>query len=76
MEIDRYFDALAVASPQSEAAQAIRDRLLRYRKKLFTFVDYDNVPGITTMRKTRSNSLHTTGRGGQALCGSRDSEIT
>src|ERR1022692_5291026 len=42
-DIDRYFEALAGSSPQSEAAQAIRDRLLRYRKKLFTFVDHDDV---------------------------------
>ena len=42
-DIDRYFELVAASSPHSEAAQAIRDRLLRYRKKLFTFVDYDDV---------------------------------
>jgi hypothetical protein len=42
-DVDRYFDALEASSPKSEAAQAIRDRLLRYREKLFTFVDYDDV---------------------------------
>jgi predicted RecB family nuclease len=42
-DINRYFEALAGSSPQSEAAQAIRERLLRYRTKLFTFVDHDDV---------------------------------
>jgi Transposase IS66 family len=42
-DVDRYFDALEASSPKSEAAQAIRDRLLRYREKLFTFLDYDDV---------------------------------
>jgi hypothetical protein len=31
-------------APQSEAAQAIRERLLKYRDKLFTFLRYDGVP--------------------------------
>jgi predicted RecB family nuclease len=42
-DIDSYFEALAGSSPQSEPAQAIRERLLRYRKKLFTFVDHNDV---------------------------------
>jgi predicted RecB family nuclease len=42
-DIRRYFDALDVSSPKSEAARTIRDRLLRYRDKLFTFVNHDNV---------------------------------
>jgi predicted RecB family nuclease len=43
LDVDRYFETLDGSSPQSEAAQAIRDRLLRYREKLFTFIDHDDV---------------------------------
>jgi hypothetical protein len=42
-DIDRYFDGLEASSPKSEAARSIRDRLLRYRDKLFVFVNHDNV---------------------------------
>ena len=41
--VERYFETVIASAPQSEAAQAIRDRLVRYRGKLFTFIDYDDV---------------------------------
>ncbi|MBV8843298.1 MAG: IS66 family transposase [Bryobacterales bacterium] len=43
-DVKAYFQKMAVSSPQSEAAQAIRDRLLRYQDRLFTFLQHDNVP--------------------------------
>jgi len=42
-DVEHYFDGLARSSPQSEPAQAIRERLLRYREKLFSFIDHDDV---------------------------------
>jgi predicted RecB family nuclease len=42
-EVEKYFDALTVNTLESEAARAIRDRLVRYRRKLFTFLEYDDV---------------------------------
>src|SRR5262249_26840394 len=39
----RFFDALAARSFGSEAAEALRARLLRYRGKLFTFLRHDGV---------------------------------
>ncbi len=41
--VEDYFDTLSASSPRSEAAQAIRTRLLRYRDKLFTFLGHDDV---------------------------------
>jgi Transposase IS66 family len=43
-EVQAFFDGLAASCPQSEAAQAIRERLLKYRDKLFTFLRHDGVP--------------------------------
>ena len=42
--MDRYFDVLAARSFRSEAAEALRARLLKYRDKLFTFLQHDGVP--------------------------------
>lgn len=39
-----YFQVLSSSSYQSEAAQALRERLTKYQEKLFTFIDYDGVP--------------------------------
>jgi hypothetical protein len=43
-DVADYFKAVAVMSPQSDAAQALRQRLLKYQSKLFTFMDYDGIP--------------------------------
>jgi hypothetical protein len=40
---DRFFDDLAARSFGSEAAEALRARLLKYRDKLFTFLRHDGV---------------------------------
>jgi hypothetical protein len=40
---DRFFDDLAARSFGSEAAEALRARLLKYRGKLFTFLRHDGV---------------------------------
>jgi predicted RecB family nuclease len=40
---DRFFDDLAARSFRSEAAEALRARLLKYRDKLFTFLRHDGV---------------------------------
>jgi hypothetical protein len=42
--VAKYFEALAAESFRSEAAEALRARLLKYRDKLFTFLHYDGVP--------------------------------
>jgi hypothetical protein len=39
----RFFDDLAARSFRSEAAEALRARLLKYRDKLFTFLRHDGV---------------------------------
>jgi hypothetical protein len=43
-EADQYFELLATHPFRSEAAEALRARLLKYRGKLFTFLRYDGVP--------------------------------
>jgi hypothetical protein len=40
---DRFFDDLAARIFGSEAAEALRTRLLKYRDKLFTFLQHDGV---------------------------------
>jgi predicted RecB family nuclease len=42
--VDCYFKCLAEQSFRSEAAEALRARLLKYRGKLFTFIEHDGVP--------------------------------
>jgi len=43
-EVEEFFRALAGGSLSSEAAEALRMRLIKYRDKLFTFLKYDGVP--------------------------------
>jgi hypothetical protein len=43
-EVAKFFQTLADQSFRSEAAEALRARLIKYRDKLFTFVKYDGVP--------------------------------
>jgi predicted RecB family nuclease len=42
--VDQFFEALAAQSFRSEAAEDLRQRLLKYRDKLFTFIRHDGVP--------------------------------
>jgi predicted RecB family nuclease len=42
--VAQFFDLLAGQSFHSEAAEALRQRLLKNRHKLFTFIQYDGVP--------------------------------
>jgi hypothetical protein len=42
--VARFFESLARQSFRSEAAEALRQRLLKNREKLFTFIQYDGVP--------------------------------
>jgi predicted RecB family nuclease len=42
--VAQYFQTLATRSFRSEAAEALRGRLLKYRDKLFTFLGHDGVP--------------------------------
>jgi hypothetical protein len=42
--IAEFFAGLGSRSLRSETAQSIRERLLRYKDKLFTFVQHDSVP--------------------------------
>lgn len=43
-EIERYFQQLSAQSFRSEAAESLRERLLKCKDKLFTFINYDGVP--------------------------------
>jgi hypothetical protein len=43
-EVESFFRGLSAAAFGSEAAEGLRTRLLKYRDKLFTFLDYDGVP--------------------------------
>jgi uncharacterized protein (TIGR03067 family) len=43
-DVDKYFESLATLTFHSEAAESLRSRLLKYRNKLFTFIQYDDVP--------------------------------
>lgn len=42
--VSDFFERLAKQSFRSEAAEGMRERLLKYEKKLFTFLEYDGVP--------------------------------
>ena len=43
-DVDGFFEGLAGRTFRSEAAEALRSRLLKYRDKLFTFIEHDGVP--------------------------------
>jgi enoyl-CoA hydratase/carnithine racemase len=42
--VAEFFAQIRARNVRSEAAQTIRDRLLKYQDKLFTFIQYDGVP--------------------------------
>jgi predicted RecB family nuclease len=42
--VDQYFQSLAARTCSSEAAEALRERLVKCRDKLFTFIKHDGVP--------------------------------
>jgi predicted RecB family nuclease len=43
-DVDRFFESVACAEYRSELAEGYRQRLLKNRGKLFTFLDHDAVP--------------------------------
>jgi hypothetical protein len=43
-DVDRYYDAESRAVYESERARHYQQRVLKYRAKLYTFLDYDGVP--------------------------------
>jgi predicted RecB family nuclease len=43
-DVDRFFESLTADTFHSEVATSYRDRLLKSRDKLFTFLDHDGVP--------------------------------
>jgi len=43
-DVEQYFRSLAEQPIYSEAAETLRVRLIKYRGKLFTFLDHDGVP--------------------------------
>lgn len=43
-DVDRFFGDLSAKTVRTDAAAAMQERLLKYRDKLFTFIDYDGVP--------------------------------
>jgi hypothetical protein len=42
--VAEFFHAVSSATPRSDVACALRERLLKYQSKLFTFLEFDNVP--------------------------------
>ena len=42
--VAEYFTQIRARNVRSDAAQTIRDRLLKHQDKLFTFIQYDGVP--------------------------------
>jgi predicted RecB family nuclease len=43
-DVDRFFESFASDALRSEVAEGYRERLLKCREKLFTFLDHDGVP--------------------------------
>ena len=43
-DVKEFFQRLSEKPFQSEAAEALRQRLLKYKDKLFTFIEHDGVP--------------------------------
>src|SRR5262249_55336 len=43
-EVDRFFKAMSSRSYSSDLASQYQKRFIRYREKLFTFLEYDGVP--------------------------------
>ena len=43
-QVEEFFRVLLAQSPRSDAAGTLRDRLLKWQNKLFTFIRYDSVP--------------------------------
>jgi hypothetical protein len=43
-DVNQFFQSLAEQDISSEAAEALRSRLTKYRNKLFTFLSYDGIP--------------------------------
>jgi hypothetical protein len=42
--VEEFFRLLSAQTPRSDAAGSLRDRLLKWQNKLFTFIRYDSVP--------------------------------
>ena len=64
--VGRFFESLAGQSFRSETAEALRQRLLKNRDKLFTFMQYDGVPWNNTnaenaIKRFASYREHTVG---------------
>jgi predicted RecB family nuclease len=51
--VHRFYNRLADFLVTSEAAEKLVSRLQKNRNKMFTFLDFDDVPGTTTMRSMR-----------------------
>lgn len=43
-EVENFFRTISEQSIRSEAAEALRSRLIKYQEKLFTFINHDSVP--------------------------------
>ena len=43
-QVEEFFRTLSAQSLRSDAASSLRDRLLKWQNKLFTFIQYDSVP--------------------------------
>src|SRR5262249_34371926 len=42
--VDRFFEAISTRSYRSDSARTYQERLVKYRGRLFTFLDHDGVP--------------------------------
>jgi hypothetical protein len=43
-EVERFYQTVSGQAYRSDAAESLRQRLLKYKDKLFTFLDYDGIP--------------------------------
>jgi hypothetical protein len=75
-ETTSFFQSLTAQSFHSEAAEALRTRLLKYQEKLFTFIHYDGVPWNNNNAEHAIKQFRTTGSTPPGCCERRGSVIT
>jgi predicted RecB family nuclease len=56
-DVEGFFDLVSGQALRSEVAEALRQRLLKCREKLFTFIDHDGVPWNNTIAENAIKSF-------------------
>ena len=75
-DVDRYFESIAAQAFRSEAAEALRGRLLKNRDKLFTFIEHDGVGWNNNNAENASDNSPTTARITRAVEGGRAERLS